>query len=137
MFYGLGTGDRNLKKDINKFVALSPCAVPGKPLWKTEEKVKMEEDDVTPMKDEEGNEIMETVPVYWTLENLKDGLIANISSIPSIYGPEFDIYADTFYANIGEVFPSMLQANFGDEDFSPLWSRSSPSVKPFGTKLWI
>ena len=63
MFYGLGTGDRNLKKDINKFVALSPCAVPGKPIWKTEEKVKMEEDGVTPMKDEEGNEVMETVPV--------------------------------------------------------------------------
>ena len=137
MFYGLGTGDRNLKKDINKFVALSPCAVPGKPIWTTEEKVKMEEDGVTPMKDEEGNEVMETVPVYWTIENLKDGLIANISSIPSFYGPEFDLYEDTLYANIGEVSPSMLQANFGDEDFSPIWSRSSPSVKPFGTKLWI
>ena len=64
-------------------------------------------------------------------------LIANISSIPSIYGPEFDINADTFYENIGEVFPPMLQANFGDEDFSPIFSKSSPSVKPYGTKLWI
>ena len=50
MFYGLGTGDRNLKKDINKFVALSPCVVPSKPLWKNEERVKMEEGLLQKMK---------------------------------------------------------------------------------------
>ena len=86
MFYGLGMEDADLKKDVAAFVALSPCAVPSNPPF---------------TKDEEGNF------VKWTLEDLRDGLVANVDVCPNAFGPGFENWSDVYYDSIGTLAPAM------------------------------
>ena len=116
MFYALGMEDADLKKDVAAFVALSPCVVPSNPPFS---------------KDDEGNF------VKWTLEDLRDGLVANVEDCPNAFGKDFDDFSEIYYGSIGDVAPAIYKAEFGDELFNPMRSRSSSAVKPFGTKLTI
>ena len=123
MFYGLANGDADLKKDIHKFVALAPCAVPAKFVT-----------SLTSL-DEEGNEVQE--PQYMTTELLRDGLVAKFSTAPNTYGPGYSGWASDVTTSVGGAFSTTMVASYGEKDFSPLYSESSEGARPVSNKLWI
>ena len=120
MFYGLANGDAALKKDIHKFVALTPCVTPAK--WALDT-----------LRDETGAPI--DGDSYMTTEILRDGLIANFQSYPNTYGPG---YSSSFVMqSLGPRFYSTSLSYYGEENFNPLYSEASSGVRPISNKLWI